>query len=50
MYLKSIELENFKSFKGEVVIPFELGFTAITGPNGIGRILTESENREHLAS
>jgi chromosome segregation protein len=37
MFLKSIELENFKSFKGEVVIPYELGFTAITGPNGSGK-------------
>ena len=37
MYLKAIELENFKSFKGEVLIPYELGFTAITGPNGSGK-------------
>ena len=37
MFLKAIELENFKSFKGEVVIPYELGFTAITGPNGSGK-------------
>ena len=37
MFLKSIELENFKSFKGDVVIPFEVGFTAITGPNGSGK-------------
>ena len=37
MHLKAIELENFKSFKGEAVIPYELGFTAITGPNGKGR-------------
>ncbi|MDP6324556.1 MAG: chromosome segregation protein SMC [Candidatus Thalassarchaeaceae archaeon] len=37
MFLKAIELENFKSFKGEVLIPYELGFTAITGPNGSGK-------------
>ena len=37
MFLKAIELENFKSFKGEAVIPFGLGFTAITGPNGSGK-------------
>ena len=30
-------MENFKSFKGEVVIPFEVGFTGITGPNGSGK-------------
>lgn len=37
MYLKAIELENFKSFKGDVIIPYEEGFTAITGPNGSGK-------------
>ena len=37
MYLKSLEVENFKSFKGETVIPFDRGFTAITGPNGSGK-------------
>ena len=34
MHLKRIEVENFKSFGGEMVIPFDKGFTAITGPNG----------------
>lgn len=37
MHLISIEMENFKSFKGEVIIPFDEGFTAITGPNGSGK-------------
>ena len=37
MYLKRLEVENFKSFMGEMVIPFERGFTAITGPNGSGK-------------
>tara|TARA_B100000700_G_scaffold298083_1_gene363613 strand:- start:9123 stop:13010 length:3888 start_codon:yes stop_codon:yes gene_type:complete len=37
MYLKSLEVENFKSFMGEAVIPLERGFTAITGPNGSGK-------------
>lgn len=37
MYLKLLEVENFKSFKGEAVIPFDRGFTAITGPNGSGK-------------
>ena len=32
-----MELENFKSFAGEVTIPLEEGFTAITGPNGSGK-------------
>ena len=37
MYLKALEVENFKSFKGEAIIPFDRGFTAITGPNGSGK-------------
>jgi len=37
LHLKAIVMENFKSFKGEVVIPFETGFTGITGPNGSGK-------------
>ena len=37
MYLKAIEISNFKSFKGEVTIPLDRGFTAITGPNGSGK-------------
>ena len=50
MHLVRIELENFKSFGGEIVIPFEEGFTAITGPNGSGTVsythLTLPTNRE----
>ncbi len=38
MYLKSLEVSNFKSFKGEVTIPLDRGFTAITGPNGSGQV------------
>ena len=37
MHLVRIELENFKSFGGEISIPLEEGFTAITGPNGSGK-------------
>ena len=37
LHLKALELENFKSFKGEVTIPLEEGFTGITGPNGSGK-------------
>lgn len=37
MYLKEIELENFKSFGSKISIPFLPGFTAITGPNGSGK-------------
>lgn len=35
-YLKLIEIENFKSYKGKQIIgPFHK-FTAIIGPNGSG--------------
>jgi len=37
MYLKEVQLENFKSFGKKVRIPFLPGFTAITGPNGSGK-------------
>lgn len=36
-YLKLIEIENFKSYKGRQIIgPFHK-FTAIIGPNGSGK-------------
>lgn len=35
-YLKELEIENFKSYKGKHIIgPFK-NFTAIIGPNGSG--------------
>ena len=37
MYLKQIELENFKSFGSKVTIPLLRGYTAVTGPNGSGK-------------
>ncbi len=37
MYLKEVELENFKSFGKRKKIPFLKGFTVITGPNGSGK-------------
>ena len=37
MHLLRIELENYKSFGGEITVPFDEGFTAITGPNGSGK-------------
>jgi len=37
LYLKEIQLENFKSFGKKLTIPFFPGFTAITGPNGSGK-------------
>ena len=37
MYLKMVNLENFKSFGKKLTIPFLEGFTSITGPNGSGK-------------
>ena len=37
MYIKQLEVDNFKSFANEVNIPFLKGFTTILGPNGSGK-------------
>ncbi|MDD1767601.1 MAG: AAA family ATPase, partial [Methanomassiliicoccales archaeon] len=37
MYLKQLELENFKSFGKKMSIPLLEGYTAVTGPNGSGK-------------
>lgn len=37
MYLKAVEMENFKSFGGKLVVPLMEGYTAVTGPNGSGK-------------
>ncbi len=37
MFLKKIELENFKSFGRRTVIDFKRGYTSITGPNASGK-------------
>jgi len=37
MYLKQIELENFKSFGRRLTIPLLEGYTVVTGPNGSGK-------------
>ena len=34
--IRSLEIENFKSFKGKEVIEFS-GFTSVVGPNGAGK-------------
>ncbi len=37
MYIKEIEIQNFKSFGKKVKIPFFKDFTVISGPNGSGK-------------
>lgn len=37
MFVKRVEISNFKSFGGTVAVPLLPGFTAISGPNGSGK-------------
>jgi len=37
MYIKQIDIDNFKSFAAKIEIPLLKGFTTIVGPNGSGK-------------
>lgn len=36
-FLETIEIDNFKSYKGNVIIGPLKNFTAVIGPNGSGK-------------
>lgn len=37
MYIKQLEIDNFKSFANKATIPLLGGFTTVSGPNGSGK-------------
>ena len=37
MYIKQIDIDNFKSFATKIEIPLLKGFSTIVGPNGSGK-------------
>lgn len=37
MYIKQLEIDNFKSFANKATIPLREGFTTVSGPNGSGK-------------
>ena len=37
MYIKQLEIDNFKSFANKAAIPLLEGFTTVSGPNGSGK-------------
>jgi chromosome segregation protein len=37
LFLKEVQMENFKSFGRKIAIPILQGYTTITGPNGSGK-------------
>ena len=37
MYIKEVELKNFKSFGKSIKVPLKNDFITVTGPNGSGK-------------
>ena len=37
LYLKSLEIQGFKSFADKIILHFNKGLTSVVGPNGSGK-------------